>query len=103
MQDNKLEAVAIAWLQQRVEYEASEVAKAEHEVAAFEARAITEPSFECFARSWAQHRDRARERHARYVTLLSIVADRDEWRTQHENLLAIRQQELAARREGEGR
>ena len=86
------ETEAIAWVHQRIEFQTSWLLECQKQVAAFEAM----PSeLSTFADSWRLTRDAAETRLVRAKALAAIIEDRDEWRAQHENLLAIRQQELA--------
>lgn len=87
-------ADAIEWLNRELGFATAELAKCEQEVAAFTGTPIGDMGF---TESWETARHRAELRLKRWQTLADIVNDRDEWRTQHENLLSVRQSDLATR------
>jgi hypothetical protein len=91
------EAALIEWLQYRITVETAALEKANSEVSAFNTRTATEGfDWSALARDWQRDADHHTERLDRWTAMLGIIRDRDEWRKQHENLLSVRQSDLAA-------
>ena len=84
----------VEWLEAQIVTDSHQTEKGYSEADKF--AAITDYDWTPAVNSWRYHGDQAAERLARWKALLDIIRDRDEWRTQHENLLSVRQSDLEA-------
>lgn len=94
------EVAALTWLEKQIAYLTGLLAKADTETQHFEK--LVEEGQECWAsnvRLWRKYADDHRDKLSIYTTIRDTFVDRDEWRAQHENLLSIRQSELARHRQ----
>lgn len=86
---------ARAFVMSEIERFQEKLAKANAEVLFFRNHEHADIWAENAAR-WAADGKYAAKQLEIFETLSAIIADRDEWRTQHENLLSVRQSDLAA-------
>ena len=86
--------VARAYLKSTIENKRAHLDKCEREVSAF--MAADDVNLATFTRRWESARVEAAKALEVYETLRDIVANGDEYREQHENLLSVRQSDLTA-------
>lgn len=92
----ELEAAAREWLTGAIEEATNHLAKCRSEAELFTTGFGDVPPMPEFAARWRSKIGPAERKLAIYQTLADIVADRDEWRQQHENLLSVRESDLQA-------
>lgn len=85
---------ALAWLALVTGRQRERLLKARHEVSEF-SKEKEEIIRRVFGTRWLQTANDAAKMVRIYEALGAIVRDRDEWREQHENLLSVRQSDLA--------
>lgn len=86
------EEATLERLRGQIEGETLWLAKCDMEIAEF----AKVPEWKDFEENWHANREASKMRLGHYLGLQAIVDDRDEWRTQHENLLSVRASDLEA-------
>jgi hypothetical protein len=80
------------WLEARLLIDLREYENAVHEAKTFSER--TDWDWSPFANQWGKYADHFAEVVGRWLAIKAIIADRNEWKEQHENLLSVRQSDL---------
>jgi hypothetical protein len=88
-----VEQQTIEWVDRQLGRETERLTNAREQVAAFE---LMDEGLQGFTKSWAMTAEDAALMLSRYKGVKAIIADSDEWREQHENLLSVRQSDLTA-------